>query len=125
MKGLKCSSSGSSVLSFNWTPPSLNADNVVGYIVEVTQYVQPEPAVKQVITIPLTSPFYEDVPAASLMAVVDSGVGECTIQLKMYSCDLFNVAAMGIPYNVSVRPRNSAGCGLVTNIVCFTAEGGM
>ena len=39
----------------------------------------------------------------------------------MYSC---NIAAMGIPYNVSVRPRNPAGCGLITNIVCFTIEGG-
>ena len=39
----------------------------------------------------------------------------------MYSC---NIAAMGIPYNVSVRPRNPAGCGLITNKVCFTAEGG-
>ena len=125
MKGLTCSSSGSSVLSFNWTPPSLNADNVVDYVVEVTQYVQPESTVKRLITIPLTPPFYEDVPAASLMAVVDSGVGECTLPLKLYSCDLVNVAAMGIPYDVSVRPRNPAGCGLVTNIVCFTAEGGM
>ena len=39
----------------------------------------------------------------------------------MYSC---NITAMGIPYNVSVRPRNPAGCGLITNKVCFTIEGG-
>ena len=80
--GLMCPSSGGSVLSFNWTPPSLNADNVIDFVVEVTEYVQPESAVKRVITRPLTPPFTKNVksgPHALLRAVVDSGVGECTI----------------------------------------------
>ena len=55
------------------------ADSVIDYVVEVTNFVQPESAVKRVITIPLTSPFAKNVksdPPASLRAVVDSGVGE-------------------------------------------------
>ena len=85
-----CSSSGGSVLSFNWTPPSLNADSVIDFVVEVTQYVQPDPIVKQVVTTPLTPPFSENVPFTSSMAVVDSGVGECTVPLTLIHCsDVF------------------------------------
>jgi hypothetical protein len=29
-----------------------------------------------------------------------------------------------VPYKVSVMPRNSAGCGSITTIDCFTQEGG-
>ena len=91
--GLVCSSSGGSVLSFNWTSPSLNADNVIDYVVEVTQYVQPESAVKRVITVTLTPPFSENVkpsPPASLKSSVDSGVGECTVPLTLIHCsDVF------------------------------------
>ena len=75
-----CSSSGGSVLSFNWMPPSLNADNVIDYVVEVTKYVQPESAVKRIITRPLTPIFIKNIksgPPVSLRDVVDSGVGEC------------------------------------------------
>ena len=85
-----CSSSGGSVLSFNWTPPSLNADSVIDYVVEVTKYVQPESAVKRVITRPLTPPFAKNVksgPPASLRAVVDSGVGGCTVPLTLIHCN--------------------------------------
>ena len=39
---LNCSSSGPSELQINWKEPALNADNVVDYVVEVSQYVQPE-----------------------------------------------------------------------------------
>ena len=93
MTGLVCSSSGSSVLSFNWGPPSLHADSVIDYVVEVTEYVQPESAVKRAITRPLTPPFSKNVklgPPASLKAVVDSGVGECTVPLTLTHCsDVF------------------------------------
>ena len=88
--GLVCSSSGGSVLSFNWTPPSLNADNVIDYVVEVTEYVQPESAVKQVIIRSLTSPFTKNVKSgspASMRAVIDSGVGECTVPLTLIHCN--------------------------------------
>ena len=85
-----CSSSGGSVLSFNWAPPSLDADNVIDYVVEVTQYVQPESAVKRIITIPLTPIFTKNIksgPPSSLRAVVDSGVGECTVPLTLIHCN--------------------------------------
>ena len=88
--GLVCSSSDGSVLSFNWGPPS---DNVIDYVVEVTEYIQPESAVKRVITRPLTPPFTKNVksgPPALLRAVVDSGVGECTVPLTLIHCsDVF------------------------------------
>ena len=91
--GLMCSSSGGSVLSFNWTPPSLSADSVIDYVVEVTQYVQPESAVKRIITRPFTPPFLENIksgPPALLRAVVDSGIGECTVPLTLIHCsDVF------------------------------------
>ena len=80
--GLVCSSSVGSVLSFNWTPPSLNADSVIDYVVEVTQYVHTESAIKRVTTRPLTPPFAKNVKSGShalLRAVVDSGVGECIL----------------------------------------------
>ena len=91
--GLVCSSSGGSVLSFNWGPPSLHADSVIDYVVEVTEYVQPESAVKRVITRPLTPPFSKNVKSGTpvlLRAVVDSGVGECTVPLTLIHCsDVF------------------------------------
>ena len=30
-----------------------------------------------------------------------------------------------VPYNVSIMPRNPAGCGEIFTLVCFTQEGGM
>ena len=90
MTGLMCPSSGGSVLSFNWTPPSLSADSVIDYVVEVTEHVQPESAVKRVIIRPLTPPFAKNIkpgPHALLRAVVDSGVGESTVPLTLIHCN--------------------------------------
>ena len=94
MTGLMCPSSGGSVLSFNWAPPSLSADSVIDYVMEVTEYVQPESAIKRVITRPLTPPFTKNVksgPSASRSTIIiDSGVCECTVPLTLIHCsDVF------------------------------------
>ena len=79
MTGLVCSSPANSrgnVLSFNWTPPSLNPDNVVDYVVEVTQYIQ-RGGTKQLESVPLSPPFSRDVKSSdTLMVLVQSGVGK-------------------------------------------------
>ena len=61
------------VLRISWGAPSVNAESVVDYVVEVLEYYQPRGS-QVVETRPISSPFRQEV--QSLMTMVTSGVGE-------------------------------------------------
>ena len=73
MRGLSCDATEASVLPISWTPPSLNAEAVNDYLVEVREYVQPQGS-RSLQLVDLSPPFRRVV--KGLGVEITEGVGK-------------------------------------------------
>ena len=120
VRELSCERVSDSSLRLVWGEVSEGSDSVVGYRVEV-QEIRHQPNSRELATVPLAEEFDRVIEETS--AVVTQGLGMTTsTQQTIFSFTVYLVPS--VPYEVSVTPVNSAGCGAVTEeLTCFTREG--
>ena len=113
------------MLSFSWDLPILLGSEVVSYQVIVSRLaIEHRSGTKDVIH----STVYDHETEMKQVSVI--GLGECLIlcylinQLGQILTIIVLHAAAEVPYSITVKALNLAGCGQELQIYCFTQEGG-
>ena len=113
------------MLSFSWDLPTLLGSEVISYQVIVSRLaIEHRSGTKGVIH----STVYDC--ETEMKQVSVSGLGECLILCYLLNksarpnFDYYCTAAAGVPYSITVKALNLAGCGQELQIYCFTQEGG-
>ena len=111
-------SSSASELSFSWDVPTLLGSEVVSYQVIVNR-LEHRPGTREVIQYAVDEKFVKSLDAR----VTGLGTNEYNYRRVLYKV-LNNFTAAEVPYSVTVKALNLAGCGEESRTYCFTREGG-
>ena len=111
-------SSSASELSFSWDVPTLLGSEVVSYQVIVNR-LEHRPGTREVIQSAVDEKFIK-----SLDARVTGLEYNYMYRRVLYKV-LNNFTAAEVPYGVTVKALNLAGCGEESQTYCFTREGGI
>ena len=104
-----------------WKLPALLGNEVVDYQVEVKGLRHRE-GTREVVQFDVAS-FNTD--KNTLSAAISQGLGIMIVVVNKFTQEDFGSSvALGVPYNITVRALNLAGCGEEQKIYCFTQEGG-
>jgi hypothetical protein len=111
-------SSGLSDLIFSWNPPTSQRNEIIGYRVDVKRLAHREGTreVVQSDVVTFTTP--------KTKANITEGLGTSSDTLRLLIVYIsIPLIAAEIPYNITVKAVNLAGCGRELQVYCFSREG--
>ena len=104
-------------LSFSWEQPAVLGNEVVGYQVTVNR-LEHRTGIREVVQSSVYDNFVE------MKDATVSGLGKDNCDEKGTCFVPYFYAAGEVPYNITVKALNLAGCGEEEHVYCFTQEGG-